>query len=185
MKSFVFCHRSTRSFCKWKAIGLLSSALLPWLTPSSCEAQETRFLSQGYIFVSPGILAHEQTVFGTVGFGGGGERFVSRKLAVGAEIGYLKIFGSPPYVHDPGNSFGLVCLNASYVKPTVKKLAPFIIGGYSLGFGDGTASFINIGGGVTWWAKKRTGIRFELRDHFYPDDCNDHFLGLRIGLAFR
>jgi hypothetical protein len=114
--------------------------------------------------------------------------FVYRKFTAGLEVGYLSIWNPPDFLHAPGNNFGLFSLNMSYVKPKTDKFVPFVTGGYSLGFRNqstGPASFINFGVGATYWPKSRTGIRFELRDYFYPKDANDHYLGIRIGLAFR
>ena len=99
------------------------------------------------------------------------------------EIGYL----APARSISEG--VGILSANGSYHflngEPS-QKLVPFVTGGYSLAFREGSANLFNFGGGVNYWFRERMGLRLEFRDHVIPDgNHSDHFLGFRIGLTFR
>jgi hypothetical protein len=72
-----------------------------------------------------------------------------------------------------------------------KKVDPFLDGGFSLGWEpvpDGQqTSFLNLGGGMTYWWKPRRGIRFELRDAvtLNQPQTGYHHLGFRVGYAWQ
>ncbi len=158
---------------------LICVALL--LISIAAVAQDSR--GQGYLFVAPGA-----TVFGSgganttgvFGFGGGGEGFLAKGLAAGGEIGYVA-----PYKAF-GDGIGLLSANGSYhFKGSDRKVVPFLTGGYSLAFRDGSVNGANFGGGATWWAKDRLGLRLEFRDHYFPNNGDMNVLSFRIGLTFR
>src|SRR6266849_10828627 len=117
------------------------------LTPALAFAQnEERRRDQYYVFVAPGGANNFSfgSTTGTLHFGGGGEGFVYKGLAIGAEAGFL----APTQSFKSG--YGLVSVNGSYhfISPyKAKKVAPFITGGYSLLFGNGGANGVNFGGG--------------------------------------
>jgi hypothetical protein len=162
-----------------KSLFLFLSALLS-IIPSPCAAQNSSSAhAQGYVFVAPGLWTHEETVSGTLHFGGGGEAFIHKGLAAGAEIGYVLPWRAP------GDGIGMLSLDASYHVPRGSKLAVFVTGGYSLGFRSQTANFLNLGGGATYWFKKKEGIRFEVRNHFYTESMRTDYLDFRLGFAFR
>jgi hypothetical protein len=89
----------------------------------------------------------------------GGEVFVHKRLAAGAESG----------MHFPssriGSAIGIFSPNISwhFLKRT-GRVSPFITGGYSLFFRDGTSNGFNLGGGVIWWFRDGVGLRLEARD---------------------
>jgi len=60
-------------------------------------------------------------------------------------------------------------------------------GGYTRFFGDGSANGFNFGGGLNYWFKERIGLRLEVRDNVLviASGGQIHFVGFRIGLAFR
>jgi hypothetical protein len=162
-----------------RSLSLFLSALLSML-PSPCAAQKSYSShAQGYLFVAPGLWTHESTVSGTLHFGGGGEAFIHKGLAAGAELGYVVPWRAP------GDGIGMLSLDASYHVPKGSQLAIFVTGGYSLGFCSGTANFLNFGGGATYWFKRKEGVRFEVRDHVYTASSRTNYLDFRLGFAFR
>ena len=163
-----------------KSLFLFLSALLS-IIPSPCSSQDgSSSHAQGYVFVAPGLQTHEEMVSGTLHFGGGGEAFIIHKgLAAGAEIGYVMPWRSP------ADGIGILSLDGSYHLPRGSKLALFVTGGYSLGFGDGTANFLNLGGGATYWFMKKEGVRFEVRNHVSTASYRTDYLDFRLGFAFR
>src|SRR5262245_48266084 len=158
---------------------LIFVILLAVLLPFAAAAQNKERRGQGYVFVAPGIFAEE---YGTLHIGGGGEGVSYKGLGVGAEIGYLG------FTDDLGEGFGVFSPNVSYHFTNGArsgKFAPFVTSGFSLLFRGRAEPAVNIGGGMNWWFKDRIGLRLEVRDHVIVTDRSPHFLGVRIGLAFR
>jgi len=64
---------------------------------------------------------------------------------------------------------------------------PFLTGGGGLSFARGGAVTLNGGGGIDWWADRRTGIRLEVRDQIvaYPYGVFQLSLAARVGIIFR
>lgn len=114
-----------------------------------------------------------------VGFGG--EALVYKGLAVGADVGYLGPLESA------GEGFGNLNVNGSYHffnGQSTQKWTPFVTGGYTLFFRDGTANLFNIGGGVTYWINPSKGLRFEVRDQIWSDDGAYHYVSFNVGFVF-
>ncbi|MCI0387588.1 MAG: hypothetical protein MOB07_02290 [Acidobacteria bacterium] len=158
---------------------LIFVILLAGLLPFAAPAQTKERRGQGYVFVAPGSFAQEVA---TLHIGGGGEGLVYKGLGVGGEIGYLGIIG------ELGEGFGVLSPNVSYHFTNATrsgKFAPFVTSGYSLLFGEGVASAVNLGGGMHWWFKDRVGLRLEFRDHVIVTDGAPHLFGIRFGVAFR
>jgi hypothetical protein len=156
---------------------IFCSALLATLA----IAQTTEHRGQGYLFVAPGGVAPNGST-ATLHFGVGGEGLLHKGLGVGGEIGYL----TPARSFDSG--FGIFSANGSYhfTQATASgKVVPFVTGGYSLFFRDGHANGFNAGGGVNYWFRERLGVRLEFRDQVVTEGREVHYLGFRVGLAFR
>lgn len=142
-------------------------------------AQEPTYRGQGYLFFAPGAITGGGASVGTFHFGGGGEGFLYRGFAAGAEIGYVAPWKS-------GRSgIGLLSLDASFHVKRTRSLSPFLAGGYSLGFRSGHFNAFNYGGGINWWLGEHTGVRLEFRDHIPTQTTEVHYFGFRIGFAFR
>lgn len=112
--------------------------------------------------------------------GAGGEGYLCRGLAAGAELAYLF----------PARCFrcgvGLLSLNPSYhftSRRHSQKIVPFVTAGYTLGFREGTANLFNWGGGATFWFKESLGLRLEYREHRFRDER--FYNTIRVALAFR
>ena len=136
---------------------------------------------QGYAFFAPGGVFGEGGHTGTGHIGGGGEVLFYRGIGAGAEIGYLLPCG------DFSSGIGILSADGSYHFMRGRKVSPFLTAGYSLGFRNGHGNLVNFGGGIHWWMKERLGLRLEFRDHVYGIGASMpvHFLGGRIGIAFR
>ena len=163
---------ATRVLCVRVLVGALVLLL-----PLSLIAQNNEYRGQGYLFFAPGALTGSGNTQGTFHIGGGGEGFLYRGLAGGAEIGYLASW--------KGEGIGVLSLDSSLHFNRRAKLSPFVTGGYSLLFRSGHANGVNFGGGVNWWIGERMGIRLEFRDHFQTQFTDIHYPGFRIGFAFR
>ncbi|MBK9314132.1 MAG: hypothetical protein IPM55_07795 [Acidobacteria bacterium] len=136
----------------------------------------------GYLFVAPGAATNGGGSSASLHIGGGGEGLVYKGLGVGGEIGWL---GPTRALND---GFGVLSANGSYHFRNATasgKVVPFVTGGWSLAFRSGSAHGGNFGGGINYWFKERIGLRLEVRDHVFNNFTSTHFLGFRVGLAFR
>lgn len=151
------------------------------LIPTSVLAQaQSERQGWGYGFVAFGGTAPNGSIV-TLTYGAGGERLVYRDLAVGAELASI----SP--IESPGSGLGIFSANASYNfggKDSSRKLTPFVTGGYSLAFRDGTQSGVNVGAGLQFWPSKHFAFRAEFRDHHFVE-YGYNFYGVRLGVTFR
>lgn len=140
------------------------------------------YRGQGYVFYAPGgsFVGSGGSSTPIFHVGGGGEGFIHKGFAAGGEISYVA-----PY-EAPGDGVGVFSVNGAYhFKAPDRKVVPFVTGGYSLAFRDGSLNGMNFGGGATWWFKEKYGFRLEVRDNYFPQDPGWHQLGVRIGLSFR
>jgi hypothetical protein len=135
--------------------------------------------AQGYLFVAPGAYNGYGGTTATLHIGGGGEAMVYQGLGVGAEVGAISA------LQDSGGGLGLFSANGSYHFSRQNKISPFLTGGYSFVFGNGSRNLANFGGGINYWIREKIGLRIEFRDHVYADGSGRHLLGIRVGLAFR
>jgi hypothetical protein len=114
-------------------------------------------------------------------FGGGGEGFLWKGLAVGTDLNYL----APR--HDTGEGIGLWNLTGGWHftnRTREQKVVPFLSGGYTLAFRSGTANLINYGGGINYWFRPRLGLRIEVRDYRHTEYGRFN-TELRFGMLFR
>jgi hypothetical protein len=159
------------------------SSLFVLFVMSVCAYAQTReSAGQGYTFVAPGAIAGHDDTVATMHYGVGGERFITKGFGVGAEIGYFT------QLREHSSGFGILSGDATYRFRNSggdAKVVPFVSAGYSLFFRDGTANGYNFGGGVHYWFNEKLGLRVEFRDHLVARDAATHFLGVRVGLAFR
>lgn len=170
---------------KWKKVksrSTIAAVLMVLFVPSIAFAQvqnERRGWGYGYAAFG-GVAPNGSTV--TLSLGGGGERLIYKDLGAGAELASITPLGR----FDEG--FGLFSTNASYHfggRDSTRKTIPFVSGGYSLLFRDGTKSGLNVGGGIQYWPTRRVALRFEFRDHVFSDYGSYHLYGVRVGVMFR
>ena len=114
---------------------------------------------------------------------GGGEGFVYRGLAIGAEGGYGWISGSFE------DGAGMFSVNPAYHfkgQGRSRGLVPFVAAGYSMLFRDFHIDGFNVGGGATAWPSAHVGLRFEGRvHHFGVGPLGANVYVFRIGPSFR
>ena len=145
---------------------------------STGSGNPDRYHGQGYVFAAPGAYVGYSETRATMHFGAGGEALVYKGLGAGAEIGGIwAIQGS--------DLLAVFSADGSYHFSRDREVSPFLVGGYSRIWGDGSANLVNFGGGVNWWLGERKGIRLEFRDHIYAEGSNRHIVEFRIGFAFR
>jgi hypothetical protein len=122
--------------------------------------------------------------------GFGGEVLIHKGVGVGVELGYA----APNWSFD-GNGVGVGSIDASYHffgNRSRKRVEPFATGGYSLYFGDRTATQtgFNLGGGVNLWVIKHAALRLEVRhqggiNYFDGFSPFTHYVAFRVGMTFR
>ena len=168
--------------------------------------------AQGYVFIGP-IVSNTQYMLnpayygvlfpigtpppsnlffhqrGGVNAGFGGEFFVRKGLAVGPEFGYA----GPDWSFGTGSAVGVGSIDACYHffgKKNHRRIEPFVVGGYSLYFGDRTdfQNGFNLGGGVNLWVAKHAALRLEIRDQDHINYFHSQFtrfVAFRVGMTFR
>jgi hypothetical protein len=113
--------------------------------------------------------------------GFGGEYFLLKGFSVGGDAGYL----GP--LEGPEEGFGNLNVNASYhflTASETRKIVPFVSGGYTLFFREGSANLFNIGGGIIYWMDSGKGWRFEVRDQIWSDYGTYHYVSFNVGFVF-
>ena len=167
-------------------------ALILAVSPCLGQAQSSDYSKwYGYGYFAPG--GRVTTADGSraaIHMGGGIERFFTRHLGAGMDLGYFRAVGDCCTEHWGTFSPSVV---ARYGAKDKKKGAEgFVTAGYTrishvrLHRDDGNG--MNFGFGFNWWFDKRAALRIEVRDHvhsLFSQGAAVHFLGLRIGLTFR
>lgn len=134
---------------------------------------------QMYAYVGAHTASHR--IGDAISIGAGGEGFLYRGLAAGADLGFMLPLTSPP-----PNGIGLLAVNPSYHfvnHDRSNRFVPFVTGGYALAFRTGRANLVNFGGGATFWFRRGLGFRFEIRN--YRDRSASFTTQFRFALAFR
>ena len=162
-----------------------SMACLFFVFSSAASAQDPhRSRGQGYFFVAPGVIGHNEDQ-PAIHIGAGGEGFIYRGLAIGIELGPVGPLKTGPYNDWLDNVIGLGSANLSYhflPNNLDRRFESFVTAGYSLFFRAGTFNGYNIGGGTNVWLSKNAALRLEARGH---STAYYHFVGFRIGITFR
>lgn len=152
--------------------------LIPMSVGAPAQEKIKQSNGQGYAFVGVGAANIEAT---TLQFGGGAEANLYKGLGLGLEIGY---FSATEAI---GEGVGIFSVNGQYTfgLQNPRKVKPFVTGGYSLAFRQGTVNAINFGGGIHYWFRDRLGLRLEFRDYLSPEMTDVHLWQGRIGIEFR
>jgi hypothetical protein len=110
-------------------------------------------------------------------FGAGGGVVYESGFGFNAEGGYMVAFGN----YTEGVLLADINANYHFLNSTSsKRLTPFLTGGYTWYCPDGHR--FNFGGGIDYWLKPKTGIRFEIRDHPLGEV---NIIGVRAAFVFR
>ena len=161
-------------------MGVLFSALCVFSQPAEEDRVTTGY---GYVFGAPGVgltfcgCGNEATV----SLGAGAEGLLKGGFGLGIDGGY---FFSPSAGAQYG--IGLVSPSALYQFKTRGKTNPFVLGGYTLAFRNGTANLVHFGGGINRWLSGHWGLRLEVRYLMSPEYPRDAgALQFRVGALIR
>lgn len=170
--SIAICDGVNKFLIGWAALTVASAAGI-------LNAQPTGLPSgQGYVFFAPGTTYPGGTAFAHVGVGG--QARIYKGFGAGAEVGYASPFD--------GSGIGVFSANGYYhffPRTSMRIVDPFVTAGYTLAFARGSGNLVNFGGGATYWAWRRIGLRFEFRDHMTVPIERIHLWQARFGVAFR
>ncbi|MGA9056508.1 MAG: hypothetical protein WB763_08375 [Terriglobia bacterium] len=136
---------------------------------------------------------YQLTAVGGNNTGFGGEVLINKGIDKGLGLGVELGYGGPDWSFDWGDTVGVLSIDASYHffgKKNRRRVEPFATGGYSLYFGDRTATQtgFNLGGGVNIWVFKHAALRLEVRNQDginYFHSQFTHYVAFRFGMTFR
>ncbi len=151
--------------------------LFAFFLPASLSGQGSEKKGWGYGFFGGGYATDGSESEGIVHMGGGVDLLLAGGLGVGLEIGSLSWGGI-------SDGVGVFSPGVIYAFNTDKKTMPFITGGYTLFFRDGSANGAFFGGGVNYLIGDNWGIRVEGRDQVFVEDWSFHNLEARFGVMF-
>lgn len=170
---------------------VVAATVLLICIPASLPAQNgsRQYRGEGYLFFGLGdSRLYCYRCGAVVHVGGGGDLFLYKGLAAGAEVGYAH-WGS--YTSTQA-WVGAGSISYHFRPPAAHgKIEPFILAG-GTGFfptseGRGAPAG-HFGGGVNFWLRERTALRLEIRDtvsregNGYP---GPHYISFRVGVTFR
>jgi hypothetical protein len=157
--------------------------LIVLITPRASRAQD----SIVYVTAGPAVTHGSGNRDFAWQVGAGGET-VKGPFSIGGEVDYLYL---PPvrrtFDNGRGGSFspgghvlGFSVNGAIYPgNEAARQAQPFISGGVGMFVTGEALPTISIGAGVDWWAGRRTGLRFEVREQL------PSVLTIRCGVVFR
>lgn len=158
-----------------KGILFLSCMLLLLSSPAYGQAKEKK--GWGHAFWGCGFTTDGSDSEGFVHYGGGVETLLARGLGVGLELGYLSWSGFT-------DGIGVFSPGVVYAFNTDRKTIPFVTGGYTLYFREGSVNGAFLGGGINYLIGEDWGIRVEGRDQIWTADDGVHNLEARFGVMF-
>ncbi len=167
----------------------IAIAIVMMMAPASAMAQNPDKSSRGEVYFFGGLFASKSIGYPSVPAGGvnagfGGDLFLDKRWAVGAEAGYAN---ASNYYSLGTGSIDLSCHFLGHQNR--RKIDPFVTGGYSIYYGNrGANSGYNFGGGVNFWVAKHVASRLEIRDngHSEPQFAGiGNFAAFRAGVTFR
>jgi len=139
--------------------------------------------AQGIGFVTAGASLANLPSYNTALQVGGGAEVLSGPLGIGGAIDYV-------YVREVtltdsqsrGDHVAVLSGRATYNLGGIviaRKKRPFVTGGMGFFLDEETLPMLDVGGGLDWWVKRRTGVRFEVQARLPV------MVGVRFGLVFR
>ena len=156
---------------------VLAVFLLGFFLTVSVSGQGSEKKGWGYGFFVGGFATDGSESEGIVHMGGGVDLLLAGGLGVGLEIGSLSWGGI-------SDGVGVFSPGVIYAFNTDQKTIPFITGGYTLFFREGSANGAFFGGGVNYLIGDNWGIRVEGRDQVFIEDGSFHNLEARFGVMF-
>jgi len=141
-------------------------------------AQNERKEGWGYGFFGGGVTTEGSHSESLIHYGAGVEALLASGFGVGVEIGTMNWGGGFT------DGIGVFSPGVVYAFNTDQKIIPFITGGYTLFFRDGTLNGAFFGGGANFLIGDRWGIRVEGRDQIWDFDDPFHNLEGRFGFIY-
>lgn len=132
------------------------------------------YLVQGFGATSPGSTGLGQTAVG-------GDIGIYKGLGIGLELAGVYPWRCGTCV------IGAAGIGGSYhilAGRRNTKWDPYVVGGYSLLFREGTANAYHYGFGVGYWFNRHLGVRAEFRDLRFAQG-NDGYPSFRVGITFQ
>ncbi len=160
-------------------LAIITSLLAFILVGSNQTLAQNTKRSWAQIFGGAGAITGSGDSEAVLHIGGGGEGLLAGGLGVTGEIGYLSAF---QYF---AGGIGVFSIGGLYAFNPERKTVPFVNGGYTLFFREGTANGFFFGGGINHWIGERWGIRVEGRDQVYTEDAGVHTVEARFALIVR
>ncbi len=166
--------------------------MVVWL-PVSVTAQEkgirTDTASSNYVYFFSGPTVVPRSAFTRwngdfIHVGGGVEGRISDRFALGGELGVLKPITNQQNAMT--TYLGSVTPAFHFIpKDSLRRVDPFVNGGFSLLAGRGGAFAIHYGGGINYWLHRRIGLRAEFRDHLWSPESGEaiHLVDFRFGIV--
>jgi hypothetical protein len=145
-------------------------------------AQESfRYKGSGYVYYGTAAPMDSGAINYPLGIGGGGQVFLIRGLAAGADFGY---YTNPRY---RDVDFQLFSTNLGYhfkSRREFHRIDPFVVGGWGLLNEGSNVSLGFFGAGLDAWVHRHIGFRFEGR-MYASDNCGCGLGTFRLGLLLR
>jgi hypothetical protein len=139
-----------------------------------------KYKGSGHVYYGAAAPMDSGAINYPVGIGGGGEVFLIRGLAAGADFGYYTNRGYRDV------NFRLFSVNLGYHFKSRREphtIDPFVVGGWGL-FNDRSNWNLGfVGGGLDAWFHKHIGLRLEGR--MYGDNSGNGLMTFRAGLLLR
>jgi hypothetical protein len=142
----------------------------------------------GYVFGGP-VLVRNVGVHNSAWQIGGGGELLNGPLGLGGGIDYVyfpeanRTFdGGRGQSSSPANSTAIIAGGATYYfggTVIARRVRPFMTAGVTYLLDPDPYPMLHASGGFDWWATRRAGIRFEVREQFAS------MLVIRCGLVFR
>jgi hypothetical protein len=165
-----------------KTLGVVTCLLAVICMSTRAVAQSSETAPKrgyGYALFTPGATLGDGAA-ATLTLGAGAEGLIKGGFGAGADLSYL-FYPQAGFAQ----GFGLFSPGVFYHFNLGRKTVPFLTGGYSLAFRDGTINLIHCGGGFNHWFDSHWGMRFEVRDHTETRSLEYHLLQFRVALLFR
>jgi hypothetical protein len=161
-----------------KKVSIVVLGILLFASPAL--AQEGKEVERrSFLYAAPGVFTGWGDLT-TLRFGGGVEFVAANGLGFAFDAGYLTDAES--------FSFGLGSVSPAvmYEFPLRGRVRPYLRSGIGLMAGSGGgALFWNLGGGVNYWFRDRTGLKVEVRDSFHTASLRYGLLEVMVGLVFK
>jgi hypothetical protein len=165
-----------------RVVAISSFIALCMISSATVLAQGSfRDRGSGFIYYGTAAAMDSGSIGYPVGIGAGGQVFLIRGLAAGADFGY---YANPGY---SDVDFRLFSANLGYhfkSRRVFHRIDPFVVGGWGL-FNDRSNVSLGFGGaGLDAWFRKKIGLRFEGR-MYAAGQCGCGLMTLRVGLLLR